>query len=132
MAKGTPYLEMNDVEAWLGPRQVFHALSLSLFQGEHTVVLGPNGSGKSSLLKLLSRELYPVVREGSWLRLFGQETINLWQLRKRASGCSARINPPHTAAMSKRVMWCSQVCSAPLGWGEARNQRPDNAREQQI
>ncbi|MFM7641986.1 MAG: ABC transporter ATP-binding protein [Cyanobium sp.] len=83
MAKGTPYLEMKDVEAWLGPRQVFHALSLSLLQGEHTVVLGPNGSGKSSLLKLLSRELYPVVREGSWLRLFGQETINLWHLRKR-------------------------------------------------
>ncbi len=83
MAKGTPYLEMKDVEAWLGSRQVFHALSLSLLQGEHTVVLGPNGSGKSSLLKLLSRELYPVVREGSWLRLFGQETINLWHLRKR-------------------------------------------------
>jgi iron complex transport system ATP-binding protein len=79
----TPYLEMKAVETWLGPVQVFRDLSLSLFHGEHTVILGPNGSGKSSLLKLLSRELYPVVKEGSWLRLFGEETINLWRLRAR-------------------------------------------------
>lgn len=77
------YLEMNAVEAWLGPRQVFANLTLSLFKGEHTVVVGPNGSGKSSLVKLLSRELYPVVKEGSWLRVFGNDTINLWQLRRR-------------------------------------------------
>jgi iron complex transport system ATP-binding protein len=78
-----PYLEMKGVEAWLGPRQVFQNLSLNLFKGEHTVVLGPNGAGKSSLIRLLSRELYPVVREGTWLRMFGSETINLWTLRSR-------------------------------------------------
>lgn len=81
--KRDPYLEIRDVEAWLGSRQVFQHLSLTLYQGEHTVVLGPNGAGKSSLIRLLSRELYPVVREGSWLRLFGSETINLWTLRSR-------------------------------------------------
>lgn len=74
---------MKGVEAWLGPRQVFRNLSLTLFKGENTVVLGPNGAGKSSLIRLISRELYPVVREGSWLRLFGSETINLWTLRSR-------------------------------------------------
>jgi iron complex transport system ATP-binding protein len=47
------------------------------------VVLGPNGSGKSSLVKLLSRELYPVVKPGSRLRIFGSETVNLWELRGR-------------------------------------------------
>jgi len=67
MAGGNPYLEMNAVEAWLGPRRVFQNLTLSLFQGQHTVILGPNGSGKRYLIKLLSRELYPVVRKGSWL-----------------------------------------------------------------
>ena len=79
----TPYLEMKGVEAWLGPRQVFAHLSLTLFKGEHTVVLGPNGAGKSSLIRLLSREVYPVVKEGCGLRLFGSETINLWTLRSR-------------------------------------------------
>jgi iron complex transport system ATP-binding protein len=80
---GTPYLEMKGVEAWLGPRQVFTSLSLTLVQGEHTVVLGPNGAGKSSLIRLLSREIYPVVKEGCGLRLFGSDTINLWALRSR-------------------------------------------------
>lgn len=81
--EGTTYVDMHAVEAWLGPRRVFRNLSLSLFKGEHTVVLGPNGSGKSSLIRLLNRELYPVVRKGSWLRLFGEDTINLWKLRSR-------------------------------------------------
>jgi iron complex transport system ATP-binding protein len=79
----TPYLDLQSVEAWRGPRRVFSDLSLQLHPGEHTVILGPNGSGKSSLVKLLSRELYPVVKPGSHLRLFGSETVNLWQLRSR-------------------------------------------------
>jgi iron complex transport system ATP-binding protein len=83
MADGTPYLELQAVEAWLGPRRVFDDLCLRLHLGEHTVLLGPNGSGKSALVKLLSRELYPVVKPGSWLRIFGSETVNLWELRGR-------------------------------------------------
>jgi iron complex transport system ATP-binding protein len=79
----TPYLELEAIEAWLGPRRVFENLSLTLQPGEHTVILGPNGSGKSSLVKLLSRELHPVVKPGSRLRIFGSETVNLWELRGR-------------------------------------------------
>ncbi|MCT0231702.1 ATP-binding cassette domain-containing protein [Synechococcus sp. CS-1324] len=83
LGAGSSYLELRDVEAWLGPRPVFSNLSLRLQLGEHTVLLGPNGSGKSSLLRLLCRELYPVVKPGSLLRIFGSETVNLWQLRRR-------------------------------------------------
>lgn len=82
-AGAPPYLELQAVEAWLGPRPVFRDLSLCLHQGEHTAVLGPNGAGKSALVKLLSRELYPVVKPGSAFRLFGQSTVNLWELRRR-------------------------------------------------
>jgi iron complex transport system ATP-binding protein len=77
------YLELQAVEAYLGPRQVFRELSLQLRRGEHTAILGPNGAGKSALIKLLSRELYPVVKPGSWLRIFGEERVNLWDLRAR-------------------------------------------------
>lgn len=77
------YLELERIEAWLGPRPVFQDLSLRLNLGEHTVVLGPNGSGKSSLIRLLTRQIYPVVKPGSRLRVFGAETVNLWQLRQR-------------------------------------------------
>lgn len=120
-AAGTPYLEMGAVEAWLGPRQVFRELSLSLFKGEHTVVLGPNGAGKSSLVKLLSRELYPVVKPGSWLRLFGDETINLWRLRSRMGLLSQES--PFSAKGHVRAL--DVVLS---GWfgsvGLGRDQRP--------
>lgn len=78
-----PYLELEAVEAWLGPRPVFDNLNLRLNLGEHAVVLGPNGSGKSSLIRLLTRQIYPVVKPGSRLRLFGSETVNLWELRRR-------------------------------------------------
>jgi iron complex transport system ATP-binding protein len=83
------YLELQAVEAYLGPRQVFRELSLQLRRGEHTAILGPNGAGKSALIKLLSRELYPVVKPGSWLRIFGEERVNLWDLRARIGGVLA-------------------------------------------
>ena len=70
-----PWLELQSVEAWLGDRRVFANLSLTLLRGQHAVVLGPNGAGKSSLLRLITREIHPVVRPGSFLRLFGQERI---------------------------------------------------------
>ncbi|MFM7754306.1 MAG: ABC transporter ATP-binding protein [Cyanobium sp.] len=95
------FLELQDVDLWLGPRLVFAGLSLSLHRGEHTVVLGPNGSGKSSLVKLLSRELYPVVKAGSWLKIFGSTSVNLWELRRRIGLVSSdlqRLYPPHVHA----------------------------------
>jgi iron complex transport system ATP-binding protein len=33
------------------------------------VILVPNGAGKSALIKLFSRELYPVVKPGFWLTI---------------------------------------------------------------
>ena len=78
-----PYLDLQAVEAWRGFSAVFEDLSLQLWPGEHTVILGPNGSGKSLLIQLISRELYPMVKPGSRLGLFGSETVNLWDLGAR-------------------------------------------------
>ncbi|MGB5239454.1 MAG: ATP-binding cassette domain-containing protein, partial [Prochlorococcaceae cyanobacterium] len=75
MTTADPYLELQAVEAYLGTRRVFDNLSLRLYRGENSVILGPNGAGKSTLIKLLSREIYPVVKPGSHLRLFGRETV---------------------------------------------------------
>ena len=86
-----PYLELERVEAWLGPRPVLQGVDLRLHLGEHTVVLGPNGAGKSALIKLLTRELYPVVQPGSSLRIFGSSTVNLWELRRRIGHVSADL-----------------------------------------
>ena len=96
------YLELQAVEAYLGPRQVFRELSLQLRSGEHTAILGPNGAGKSALIKLLSRELYPVVKPGSWLRIFGEERVNLWDLRARIGLVSQDLQAGYSGGVLAR------------------------------
>ena len=63
--------------------QVFNNLSIDLKKHEHTAILGPNGSGKTTLLKLLTREISPVVKDGSFIKIFDQEQVNIWELRER-------------------------------------------------
>lgn len=96
MTSRESYFEARNLEVWLGERPVFTDLCLQLNRGEHTVVLGPNGSGKSSLIKLLSRELYPVVKAGSSLRLFGHSTVNLWELRRRIGHVSTDLQSTYS------------------------------------
>lgn len=48
---------------------------------EHVAVLGPNGCGKSTLIKTITRECYPVVREGSSMTILGQKSWNIFELR---------------------------------------------------
>ena len=83
MTDETPWLDIKDVEAWLGPTQVFRSLTLRLMQGENTAILGPNGSGKTALVKLISRNIYPIVKRGSTIKIFGNQIIKLNQLRSR-------------------------------------------------
>jgi iron complex transport system ATP-binding protein len=74
-------IEIKHVTAYRGHTRVFNDLALEIAPGCQTAILGPNGAGKSTLLKLLSREIYPVQRPGSYIRVFGQERWNVWDLR---------------------------------------------------
>jgi len=85
------WLDLRNVEAWLGGRQVLHNLNLQLKLRQSTTVLGPNGAGKSSLVKLIDRSLYPIVRPEAHLKLFGSETVNLWALRRRLGVVSSEL-----------------------------------------
>lgn len=76
-------IEIQKAEVYQGAIQVFADLSLEIAAGCQTAILGPNGAGKTTLLKLLSREIYPVDREGSFVRLFGRERWNVWELRSQ-------------------------------------------------
>lgn len=126
---GDPYLQLERIEAWLGPRPVFHNLSLTLSLGEHVAVLGPNGSGKSSLVRLLTRQIYPVVRPGSQLRLFGRETVNLWDLRRRIGLVSQDLQNAYGAAVPAAEVILS-------GWfgsvGIGRHHQPSAAQRQRV
>lgn len=75
-------IEIRNATVYRDETRVFDSLSLDIEAGQHTAILGPNGSGKSTLLKLLSQELYPVAEDGAWIRLFGQDRWNVWELRR--------------------------------------------------
>jgi iron complex transport system ATP-binding protein len=77
-----PLIEIRNATIWRGSTCVFRNLSLTIRQRERVAVLGPNGSGKTTLLKTINRELYPVVRDNSWIRILGHERWNVWALRK--------------------------------------------------
>lgn len=46
-------------------------------------ILGPNGCGKSTLIKTITRECYPLVREDSAMRILGRDRWDIFELRAR-------------------------------------------------
>jgi iron complex transport system ATP-binding protein len=57
-----PLIELDRASVVRGQVRVLHELCLRIDQGQHTAVLGANGCGKSTLIKLITRELYPLAR----------------------------------------------------------------------
>lgn len=76
-----PLIEIYDATVYRGDTRVFENFSISIGQHEQAAILGPNGSGKTTLLKVINRELYPLRRDKSWVRILGRERWNVWQLR---------------------------------------------------
>jgi iron complex transport system ATP-binding protein len=64
-----------------GERAALQGVSLRIEAGEHVCILGPNGCGKSTLIKTITRECYPLAREGSSISILGQERWNIFELR---------------------------------------------------
>jgi iron complex transport system ATP-binding protein len=79
-----PLIDFQNVTVKRGGRPVLDGLTLSIAQGEHVAILGPNGSGKSSLIKVISRELYPLMKPEPWsLRILGRDRWRLFDLRNQ-------------------------------------------------
>lgn len=76
-------LDIHNATVYRESKKVFDGFSLSVEQGQSTAIIGPNGAGKSTLLKLLSRELYPVVKDDSHVKILGMERPTLWALREK-------------------------------------------------
>ena len=79
---GAPLIDIQNATIWRGRTRVFDNLTLTIERHERVAILGPNGSGKTTLLKTINRELYPVKRDGSWVRILGRERWNVWELRR--------------------------------------------------
>ena len=77
-----PLIHFDNVSIQRGARVILHDVDLSIGQGEHVAILGPNGSGKSTLIKVISRELYPLLKPEHWsLSILGRDRWHLFDLR---------------------------------------------------
>ena len=77
-------------------------VSLKIGLGEHIAILGPNGCGKSTLIKAITRECYPLIQDGSSVRILGEERWEVWELRKLLGIVSSDLMATCTRAASGR------------------------------
>ena len=80
-----PVLQLTHATFIRGRTRALDDVTLTIGDGEHTVILGPNGAGKSSLIRLLTLEDRPrALANGTPpLRLFGRDRWDVGELRTR-------------------------------------------------
>lgn len=91
-----PLIEFRNATVWRGTTRVFDNFNLTIPQHQPIAILGPNGSGKTTLLKTINRELYPVARPDSWVRILGRDRWNVWELRKQIGTVSQDLHNRYT------------------------------------
>ncbi len=94
------WLEAKNISCFKNGYEIVKDLNLKLKYSENVILLGPNGSGKSSIIELINRNIYPVLKKDTVFKLFNRELINIWELRKKISTVNydvkGRINPKLT------------------------------------
>lgn len=80
-SRGPALIDLRNVRVMRGSRAVLDDFTLRIEPQEHIAILGPNGCGKSTLIKTLTRELYPVPRENSSIEILGRDRWNVFELR---------------------------------------------------
>jgi iron complex transport system ATP-binding protein len=98
------FLELRHVDVARGERVVLHDVNLTVGAGEHVAILGPNGCGKSTLIMAMTCQVYPMVRPGMVVRIFGRDRWDLTELRKHfgvvAAGPMGELPGERTAVTS--------------------------------
>src|SRR5438034_10849573 len=97
-----PLLDLQRISVMRGQKIALHDLMLRIGVGEHVAILGPNGCGKSTLIKAITRECYPLIREGSSVRILGEERWHVAELRTLLGIVSSDLMMTCTRSVSGR------------------------------
>lgn len=110
-------IEFEKVTIMRGNVAAVRDVSLKIGVGEHVAILGPNGCGKSTLVKAMSKECNPVFEEGSWVRVFGRDDWNVFELRTMLGIVSSDLMERCTRMVSGRDIVLSGFFSTIGIWG---------------
>jgi iron complex transport system ATP-binding protein len=72
-------IDFQNISVKRGGKLALDNVSLRISQNEHVAILGPNGCGKSTLIKTITRELYPLYSPDSRITIMGE---HLWDVRE--------------------------------------------------
>jgi iron complex transport system ATP-binding protein len=123
-AEENEFLELRRVNVARGERVVLHDVNLTIRAGEHVAILGPNGCGKSTLILTMSCQIYPIVRPGMVVRIFGRERWDVTQLRRHfgvvAAGLMGELPGERTAVTTGLDAVIAGFFSASTLWPNLR------------
>ena len=77
-----PLLDFRSLRVMRGQKVALDDFTLRIGVDEHVAILGPNGCGKSTLIKTITRECYPVAQAGSSMSILGEESWDVFDLRR--------------------------------------------------
>jgi iron complex transport system ATP-binding protein len=106
-----------------GGRPALLDLDLAIPVGQSVAILGPNGCGKSTLIGSILREFYPLRREGSWVRILGEEFWNIEELRASIGIVKNTLLPPKTGIVSARELVVSSFFGSVGLWNHQKPTR---------
>jgi len=78
-----PLLDFRNLRVMRGQKIALDDFTLRVGSDEHVAILGPNGCGKSTLIKIITRECYPIARPESSMSILGEECWDVFKLRER-------------------------------------------------
>src|SRR5215471_7842406 len=105
-------IEFECVTVMRGKTIALKDVSLRIGVGEHIAILGPNGCGKSTLIKTITRDCYPLIEDGSSVRILGQQRWNVAELRTLLGIVSSDLMTTCTRSVTGRDMVLSGFFSS--------------------